>query len=52
MLPKLLEVLGDKIAVVRVSVVKLIALVLVKRQISLKFIGSELISSMGSKNWF
>ena len=52
MLPKLLEQLGDKIAVVRMGVIKLIYKILRQKKISLLDVKDDLNSSLGNRNWF
>ena len=47
-----MEQMGDKIAVFRVTVAKLIAAILKAKKISLSKIKKELDVSLNSKNWF
>ena len=52
LLPKLLEQLGDKIAVFRMSVIKLIAAIMKTKKVNLKDVDQQLDASLNSKNWF
>ena len=52
LLPKLLQQLGDKIAVVRSGIVKLGARIISQRKVALRQVAMELKYSLNSKNWF
>lgn len=51
-MPKLLEQLGDKVAVVRMAVVKLLAKIITQKKLSLQDFKIQLTSNLDSKNWF
>ena len=52
LIPKLLEQLGDKIAVVRMAIVKLIAMIILQKKMSIQAFKGQMISNLSSKNWF
>lgn len=52
LLPKLLQQIGDKIAVFRMAVIKLVGLIMKTKKIGLTSISRELDASINCKNWF
>jgi len=52
LIPKLLQQLGDKIAVFRMGIVKLVSLIVITRKLHLKQFERQLGVSITSQNWF